>query len=124
MINQKQSNILIFLFPLLFLSSVTARELKSGYEYLSATSQEIQDDDFANQGMTAVEEGRVEFHKAGVNDKTCATCHGENGSKFNLKKLPAIPYTTKNIKSLLLYRNKLIFVEKNIWTMCLMFMIV
>lgn len=98
MIKQKHSIIFIFLFPLLFLSSVTARELKSGYEYLSPTTQEMQDDAFANPGMTAVEEGRVEFHKAGVNDKTCATCHGENGSKFNLKKIASYPIYNEEYK--------------------------
>lgn len=95
MINHKQFLIFIFLFPIFFLSSLQAREIKSGYEYLTPATQEMQDDDFANPGMTAVEEGRAEFHKAGVNDKSCATCHGENGSKLNLKKIASYPIYNK-----------------------------
>ncbi len=95
MINHKQCLIFIFLLPILFFNSISAGELKSGYEYLTPATQEMQDDEFANPGMTAVEEGRVEFHRAGVNDKTCATCHGENGSKFNLKKIASYPVYNK-----------------------------
>jgi len=95
MINYKQFLIFIFLLPVFFLNSLQAREIKSGYEYLTPATQEMQDDDFANPGMTAVEEGRVEFHKAGVNDKSCASCHGENGSKLNLKKIASYPIYNK-----------------------------
>lgn len=95
MISHKQFLIFIFLLPVFFLSSLQAREIKSGYEYLTQETREMQDDDFANPGMTAVEEGRVQFHKAGVNDKSCASCHGENGSKFNLKKIARYPIYNK-----------------------------
>lgn len=88
--NYKHYILFIFLFPVFF-NSVTARELKSGSEFLSPATREMQNDEFANPGMTAVEEGREEFHKPGVNEKTCATCHGENGSKFNLKKIASYP---------------------------------
>lgn len=82
--------------PLLFFSTIlAASDLKSGFEYLTPATQEMQNDDFANPGMTAVEEGRTEFHRPGVNDKTCATCHGENGSKFNLKKIASYPVYNK-----------------------------
>lgn len=95
MIKRKQFLIFIFLLPIFFLNSLQAREIKSGYEYLTPATQEMQDDDFANPGMTAVEEGRVEFHKAGVNDKSCASCHGKNGSKFSLKKIASYPIYNK-----------------------------
>lgn len=95
MINHKQFLIFIVLFPIFFLNSLQAREMKSGYEYLTAETQEMQDDDFANPGMTAVEEGRQQFHLAGVNDKSCASCHGENGSKLNLKKIASYPIYNK-----------------------------
>jgi len=98
MINHQQCLIFIFLLPIFFLNSLQAREMKSGYEYLTPATQEMQDDEFANPGMTAVEEGRVEFHKAGVNDKSCASCHGENGSKFNLKKIASYPIYNKEFE--------------------------
>lgn len=90
MINNKHYILFIFLLLILF-NPITARELKSGSEFLSAAARDMQNDEFANPGMTAVEEGREEFHKPGVNDKTCATCHGENGRKFNLKKIASYP---------------------------------
>lgn len=95
MINLKQYLTLAALFPIFFFGSLQADELKSGYEYLTQETREMQDDDFSNPGMTAVEEGRVEFHRAGVNDKSCATCHGKNGSKFNLKKIASYPRYNK-----------------------------
>jgi len=76
-------------------TSVLARELKSGYEYLKQESKDMQDDEFANPGMTAVEEGRKTFHLPGVNEKTCASCHGENGSKFDVKKIASYPIYNK-----------------------------
>ena len=91
MINHKHRLLFITLLPIIFLNSVTARELKSGSEYLSAATREMQNDDFANPGMTAVEEGRTQFHQAGVNEKSCANCHGKNGNKFNLKKIASYP---------------------------------
>ena len=88
--NKKHYFIFIFLLPI-FLNSVAARDLKSGSEFLSPATRDMQNDEFANPGMTAVEEGKIEFHKPGVNEKTCATCHGENGSKFSLKKIASYP---------------------------------
>lgn len=95
MINNKHYLVFIFLLPVLFLNSVTARDLKSGSEYLTPATLEMQNDEFANPGMTAVEEGRIEFHRAGVNEKTCATCHGKNGSNFDLKKIASYPIYNK-----------------------------
>ncbi len=77
---------------LLLTASVTnAQELKSGYEYLKPETQAMQNDDFANPGITAVEEGRKWFHEPGVNGKTCASCHGQNGSNFKPKSLARYP---------------------------------
>lgn len=88
----------MLLLPGLYINILNATDLKSGYEYVSKTTREMQDDEFANPGMTAVEEGRVEFHRPGVNDKTCATCHGENGSKFDLKKIASYPVYNKEFE--------------------------
>jgi len=64
---------------------------KSGYDYLMAETREMQDDDFANPGMSAVDKGRKAFHTPGINDKTCASCHGENGSKLDPKHIASYP---------------------------------
>ena len=86
------------LLPCLFFNVANATDLKSGSEYVSASTLEMQNDEFANPGMKAVEEGKVEFHRPGVNEKTCATCHGENGSKFNLKKIASYPVYNKEFE--------------------------
>ena len=95
----KFKSYMIFFFLIhLLLNPVSARDLKSGSEYLTQATLDMQNDDFANPGMPAVEEGKVEFHRPGVNEKSCATCHGENGSKFDLKKIASYPKYNKEYK--------------------------
>ena len=50
-----------------------AQPPRSGYEYLTESTREMQDDEFANPGMVAVEQGQKLFNTPGDNDKTCAT---------------------------------------------------
>ena len=77
------------------MNGVVADAPRSGYEYLTPATQEMQDDEFANPGMAAVEKGRKMFHTRGNNEQTCASCHGENGAKFNLKKIASYPVYNK-----------------------------
>lgn len=70
---------------------LSAAELVSGYHFLKPETQAMQDDEFANPGMSAVEKGRKLFHEKGVNGKTCATCHGRNGSKFDSGRIARYP---------------------------------
>jgi sulfur-oxidizing protein SoxA len=50
---------------------------RSGYTYLSAENQRLQDDDFANPGLLWVEQGRVLWqHTDGATGTSCANCHG------------------------------------------------
>lgn len=50
----------------------------SGYVFASPETQEMQDDDFANPGMLAVEDGATEWSKVeGAAGKSCASCHGD-----------------------------------------------
>jgi sulfur-oxidizing protein SoxA len=67
------------------LSGSTAGELsryivdgrRSGYTYLSAENQQLQDDDFANPGLLWVERGQELWRQAdGAVGKSCASCHG------------------------------------------------
>lgn len=75
-----------------FLMSLThADEPKSGYAFLTTSTQEMQDDTFANPGMKAVEDGRQWFYDKGLDGKSCATCHGEEGRKFNKQNLASYP---------------------------------
>jgi sulfur-oxidizing protein SoxA len=78
-------------FAWLLIASVQAVEPKSGYEYLTKETQEMQDDEFSNPGLKAVEDGRKWFNDIGVSGKSCASCHGKEGSKFNKKRLASYP---------------------------------
>ena len=73
------------------LSLAQAETPRSGYEYLNESTREMQDDEFANPGMVEVEKGRKLFNTPGGNDKSCATCHGENGEKLDPKKIARYP---------------------------------
>lgn len=59
-----------------------AQEPVSGYDYLKPETQQIQDDEFENPGMVAVEEGRTLFATPGGNGKSCASCHGDDGAEL------------------------------------------
>ena len=73
-------------------TAALAGEAKSGYEYIKPASRAMQDDDFENPGLLAVERGQVLFnskqHGAG---KACAACHGEDGARLNTKNLARYP---------------------------------
>ena len=64
---------------------------RSGYEFLTESTREMQDDEFANPGMVTVEQGQKLFNTPGDNGKTCATCHGKDGEKLNTKKIAHYP---------------------------------
>lgn len=64
---------------------------RSGYEFLTPSTQAMQDDEFANPGMLEVERGRRLFNTVGVNGKTCASCHGEDGDRLDTKKIAQFP---------------------------------
>jgi len=50
----------------------------SGYVFASPETQAMQDDDFENPGMLAVQDGETEWNTvAGSAGKSCASCHGD-----------------------------------------------
>ena len=71
---------------------LTAREAKSGYEYIKPATRAMQDDDFENPGLLAVDRGMDLFNtkQAGA-DKSCAECHGKEGEQLDKKKLARYP---------------------------------
>jgi sulfur-oxidizing protein SoxA len=53
-------------------------ERRSGYEFMSAATRAMQDDDAANPGMLAVLEGEALWRRAdGKTGRSCADCHGD-----------------------------------------------
>jgi sulfur-oxidizing protein SoxA len=77
---------------LLAIPAAQAGEARSGYDYIKPASRAMQDDDFENPGMLAVEQGQALFNdlQAGA-DKACADCHGIDGTKFNPASLARYP---------------------------------
>jgi sulfur-oxidizing protein SoxA len=60
------------------LSRFTVDGRHSGYTYLSAENQRLQDDDFANPGLLWVERGRERWTQMdGATAQSCASCHGD-----------------------------------------------
>ncbi|HIP69678.1 MAG TPA: sulfur oxidation c-type cytochrome SoxA [Chromatiales bacterium] len=80
------------------MNGLVQAEPKSGYEYLSKESKEMQDDDFLNPGMQAVDAGAEAFKKAGANGKSCGSCHGEDGSKLDPKRIAMYPVYDEKLK--------------------------
>ncbi len=51
---------------------------KSGYLFMTPATRSLQDDEFQNPGMFAVERGRELWNqKDGPDGKSCASCHGD-----------------------------------------------
>lgn len=71
------------------------KEVKSGYEYVKDETRTMQDDDFENPGFLAVEQGRELFNKTPDSGKSCASCHGEQGEKLDVKSLARYPVYDK-----------------------------
>jgi L-cysteine S-thiosulfotransferase len=77
-------------------SSVLAGGPRSGYEFIQDDARRIQDDDFGNPAMLTDEAGRERFVSTADNGKSCASCHGDGGSRFNLSNIAAYPrYSTE-----------------------------
>lgn len=96
MIQLAISRLLLGSLTLLLAGTVWALgEVKSGYDYVKDETRAMQDDDFENPGMLAVEQGRELFNKMPDSGKSCASCHGEAGEKLDVKSLARYPIYDK-----------------------------
>jgi len=80
----------------------------SGYDYQTPEMQEMQDDDFANPGMTAVEAGEALFATSGANGKSCASCHGRDGSEFDVSHIATYPVYSKALNKPVTLRSQIL----------------
>ncbi len=63
--------------------SLDPADRTSGYAFLTAESQRLQDDPFENPGYLWVETGRTLFaQEAGPGNPSCAKCHGADGASL------------------------------------------
>jgi sulfur-oxidizing protein SoxA len=78
-------------------TAALAGEVKSGYEYIRPASRAMQDDDFENPGLLAVEQGQHLFNnKQNGAGKACAECHGKDGTGLNTKSIARYPVYSEN----------------------------
>jgi len=93
---------------LLSLTSVHAQPPKSGYDYLLPEMKEMQDDDFGNPGMLAVDAGEILFSTTGENGKSCTSCHGDGGSKLDTKHIASYPIFSTELKKPVTLRGQIL----------------
>lgn len=77
-------------------SSTDAR--RSGYAFMSPSTQALQNDDTQNPGMLWVQDGRALWQKnQGATNKACATCHGDAAQSMKgvAARYPAFDATLK-----------------------------
>lgn len=67
----------------------------------------MQDDDFANPGLLAVERGEELFNQKHEKGKTCADCHGAQGENFNIKRLARYPVYKNRTKEIITLQERI-----------------
>jgi sulfur-oxidizing protein SoxA len=87
---------------------VYAQQPVSGYDYLTPEMQALQDDDFANPGLLAIEAGESLFTTAGENGKSCASCHGPEGDQLNAKHIAQYPVYSEDLKQPVTLRRQIL----------------
>jgi len=58
-------------------ADIPAAERRSGYDFMSPATQEMQREDVLNPAMLWVAEGEAQWSEAPANAQSCAGCHGE-----------------------------------------------
>ena len=87
---------------------VYAEGAKSGYEFIKPSTRAMQDDDFENPGLLALERGQELFNvKQSGAGKACAECHGMDGTRLDTKSIARYPLYDEN-------RNDIITLQQRI----------
>jgi sulfur-oxidizing protein SoxA len=94
-------------------ATVMAGEARSGYEFIKPESRAMQDDDFANPGLLAVDKGRELFNNLQGESKSCAECHGEDGEKLTTKSIARYPVYKKDSKEIVTLQKQIARCREN-----------
>ena len=100
-----------FLISVLALTTAYAQQPLSGFDYLMQEMQEMQLDDFGNPGMLTVDAGEILFSTPGENGKSCASCHGDDGSKLDIKNIASYPVYSADLKKPLTLRAQILLCQ-------------
>ena len=80
----------------------------SGYEFLSPDIQAMQDDEFENPGMVAVERGAVLFHEIREDEpNACASCHGQNAAGLDVAAVARYPVYDRRLGGLVTLQGRI-----------------
>ena len=103
----KRDNIIFFISMCALLTTDLYAEPASGYEYIKPETRVMQDDDFANPGLLAVDRGQELFNKKYETGKACSDCHGTEGEKFNKKRLAKYPMYKNRTKEIITLQKRI-----------------
>lgn len=85
-------------------NNVLSAEPRSGYDFIKAETRALQDDDFENPGLIAVEEGKALFNtRLPEANKACADCHRYNGEGLDtgsIARYPVVDHESRDITTL------------------------
>ena len=88
--------------------AAAALEPVSGYAFLAPETQAMQDDEFENPGMVTVDRGETLFREHREHEEyACASCHGDNGEKLDLKKIASYPRYDRNLGGLVTLQDQI-----------------
>jgi len=94
--------IIVYGFMGIFVVGYANAELLSGYEFVKPETQAMQDDDFANPGLYAVDAGEELFTQGhGPAGKSCASCHGDEGEKLDTRAIASYPVYNSNTQKII-----------------------
>ena len=83
------------------LGAPVSAEPVSGYAFLDETTRAMQDDEFENPGMVAVDRGSELFHEhREAEEYSCSSCHGEDGVKLDVRAIARYPVFNPNLGGL------------------------
>lgn len=96
------------MFVFLWAVSAAHAEPLSGYAFLDASTQAMQDDDFENPGMVAVDRGSELFHEHREAEVySCSSCHGEDGAELDKKQIARYPVFNENLGGLVTLQERI-----------------
>lgn len=73
----------------------------SGYAFLDDSTRAMQDDEFENPGMVAVDRGSELFHEHREDEEyRCSSCHDEDGAKLDTQAIARYPVFNANLGGL------------------------
>lgn len=88
--------------------STAMAEPVSGYAFIDESTRDMQDDDFENPGMMAVDRGRELFHEhREAEEYSCSSCHGENGTQLDIKRIARYPVFNRDLGGLITLQERI-----------------